>query len=853
MRVGSAGVGGAGLVLAGVLAAAPLYLSSVGAAGLQRQFDERCEGRIGLVLPPEAATRVGARLRTMDDALAGAPGLGVPIETVSTGGPVPVLDLPDGVASLVVLLHRAGATDDVEVVDGPDGDGVWVPDTWAEEAGVGPGDTVEVALGAGLVVEADNEDQGARVPLRVAATYRDLVGRRPPPAWCMESESLRTNARGDPPPPMLLLDDATFGGLAPAVVGSLVAYDRLPVERDGLGVDRAADLLARFELATDGALGVSGGDPFEAQGRSATDLPQVIERSDAITSLVRANVRPVEATAVLAGAALAAAAGLLSVRRRQRELRTRAVRGEGRWRLAGIVVAGEVGAAAAGAVVGAVGAGLAVRAFGPAPDLGATRGTLAASAVVGALVAVVAVGSAAAVTTGHLVDVRVARHRLRFLRFVPWEVAGVTLVLVTGRRLDDIGGAQLIGNEATNVDAWAMAFPMLTAVVGALVLTRPVVLVARRLRRPLGGSDPAAFLAVRRLARDPAAVAVVTAAVALAASTSLLGGALTASAERAIDAKARTSVGADVSVTLAGTDVAVPAEYAGRTTSTREIRGEAGATHVTVLGIDPATFADGAAMLDGDARAVARLAAADARWSRGDPIPAIVVGPLSQADVEVTGHDVLAVEAVDRPSRFPTSRTSRTLVVVAIGHTEALQATTVVLGRGDGDALAEGLAAAGLRVNGVQAVADVASRTSVAAVGWAYAALGALASVVLAVLVGIQLARRSAQGRDRQLAEVFTASMGLSRRRAFVAELIEQGLPVVLGLAVGLVLALVTASYAVADLDSARALPPRASLVVTPAAVLLAVAVSLSALAVVVVGGRRQARRARAAVVLRGG
>jgi hypothetical protein len=121
VRLGSAGVGGAGVVLAGVLVAAPLYLASVGAAGLQRQFDERCEGRIGLVLGPEPATRVGARLRGMEDELAGAMGLEAPIETTSSATPVPVLDLPPGVASVALLFHRGGATGDVEVRDGPSG------------------------------------------------------------------------------------------------------------------------------------------------------------------------------------------------------------------------------------------------------------------------------------------------------------------------------------------------------------------------------------------------------------------------------------------------------------------------------------------------------------------------------------------------------------------------------------------------------------------------------------------------------------------------------------------------------------------------------------------------------------
>jgi hypothetical protein len=193
--------------------------------------------------------------------------------------------------------------------------------------------------------------------------------------------------------------------------------------------------------------------------------------------------------------------------------------------------------------------------------------------------------------------------------------------------------------------------------------------------------------------------------------------------------------------------------------------------------------------------------------------------------------------------------------VVDLRSLEALDARTraFVLADLPFEALQSELADAGRRVTGGVSVDEVITGTSIAAVDWAYAGLRALGAIVVAVLLGVQLARSAAKLRQRQLAEVFTAAMGLGERRAVVAEAVEQGMPLALGVAAGLVVARLVASAAIADLDSARILPPRSALVTPWPTILVVLGVALVAFVVVVLGGRRQARRSRAAVVLRAG
>jgi hypothetical protein len=633
--------------------------------------------------------------------------------------------------------------------------------------------------------------------------------------------------------------------------------DVIGVRREGLTAGVASDLAEGFGVAADAAAQarLGGGGPVFGQVRATTELPAVVARANGIADLVRANLRPVQGAGVVAGLTLALAAGLLASRRRQIELTTRSVRGEGPVRLAARMAGSAVLPAAAGAVAGGVAAHLAVRWGGPSADLGPVAAEVGASAVLGAVLTVAGTTGAAATVVSRLADAR-PRHPLhRLLRVVPWEWAVVPVVVLASRRLDEVGGAQFVGNETTRVDALAMAFPMLAAMAGAVVLVRPVVLAARRLRRAVPGADPAVLLAARRLSHDPVSAAAVAGAVALAVATAVLGGVLTDSARSALEAKATTFVGSESAAGIAGSDRTLPASLQGRATVVHEVRGESGGQRVVVAGIDPDTFDDGAVLQDGDRQLVAALAGAGtgAAGSGGAAVPAIVVGPLPGDSVTFRGGDELEVDVVGRAATFPTSRSSSTLVVVDVAALDEARTRASVLANVPAAELQAELTSAGRRVTGVVSVDQVVSGTSVAAVDWAYAGLRALGAVVVAVLLGVQVARSASRVRQRRLAEIFTDAMGLSRRRAAVAEALEQGVPVGVGLAVGLLVAFVVASAAIADLDSARFLPPRSSVVTPWSTLLVVVAVALTALVAVVAAARRQARRARAAVVLRAG
>jgi hypothetical protein len=361
---------------------------------------------------------------------------------------------------------------------------------------------------------------------------------------------------------------------------------------------------------------------------------------------------------------------------------------------------------------------------------------------------------------------------------------------------------------------------------------------------------------MRRIALDPVAVAAVAGAVTLAVATASLGGALSESAQEALDAKARTFVGASSSAAVAGSDRSLPESLDGRATVLHEARATSEGRRVIVAGITPSTFADGTTLDGEQQRLVDELGARGVPEGEDEPVPAIVVGPLPGGAVTLDAGDAaLALDVIGRPDTFPTSRLSSTLVVVDLAALEAADARTRALVLSDVDAatLESALLDAGRRVTGTVSVDEVITGTSIAAVDWAYAGLRALGVVVVAVLLGVQLARSAAKLRQRQLGEVFTASMGLTERQAVAAEAVEQGAPLGLGVVVGLVVAWAVASIAIADLDSARILPPRSSLVTPWTTLLAVVAVAALAFVLVVVGGRRQARRSRAAVVLRAG
>jgi hypothetical protein len=312
VRRGTAAIAGAALVLAMVLIAGPVYVASVGSAAVQRQFDERCPGRIALSLPGSPGFDPDRMARAVEPVVAGVPTIQARTRMTFTAAPLRLEGIAAEVDDRFWLVHRPGALENVEVVDGPAGTGVWLPAAWAATAGLGPGDTITFP------------DLAGATTLLVAGTYRDLVSVTPPRAFCTMIDFVRPNPFGDAPPPLVFLDDVTFASLPRAVEVAMSVTDELPVRREGLTLPGADRLAATFAAAVDAhalqaALSAGPTTPRPNVPAATTDLPFVVRRAHGIVDLVQANVVPVRTAGGLAGAALALAAGALATRRRRDE------------------------------------------------------------------------------------------------------------------------------------------------------------------------------------------------------------------------------------------------------------------------------------------------------------------------------------------------------------------------------------------------------------------------------------------------------------------------------------------------------------------------------------------------------
>jgi hypothetical protein len=288
----------------------------------------------------------------------------------------------------------------------------------------------------------------------------------------------------------------------------------------------------------------------------------------------------------------------------------------------------------------------------------------------------------------------------------------------------------------------------------------------------------------------------------------------------------------------------------GRATLAGQIGVRAGSQNVDLLVVDPATFADGADLTAAQVGLLDDLVPTGA----GEPAAALVVGPLPEPVLRLANDRTLAITPVATPAVFPTLKRAATLVVVRRDAVPPeLGLAGLVLAHGDPEAVETALRADGRLVTGVTSPDEVVSAVSYSAVRWAYGTLQAFGGLVVVVLVGVELSVAAARAPLRRLAEVLTAAMGLGRRRALAAVVLEHGAPLAVGAGVGVAVARAVASIAVPHLDSARTIPPGAVALVPASAVVAVLAVGTAAVALAATTSRLTARRARPVEVLRGG
>ena len=861
-------------------AAAPLFLSSSQNAALHRQVAETCPWRVGARfatalemgrIPGDlGGGEIDAKgLFQRRDQLtrsARPAGLTPPVNTLIA--PVNAVPIDRPVRSPQItglnLIGQDTFADHLQVLDGPSGAGIWLPDVYAQQKGLRVGDRVRIT-GRGSAPFQSEDIPPIPYDLPVAAIYRDLRSLPDQPYWC----SVRDLYRGrpgqeftnDPILSTAMVDTATFLALGTSVQLTAAHSIEFEVADPHLTAPEAAvlaDQIGTLRTAVFGADGNLTNSDFDQRTTFASLLGRQVRRADLVRGGLLPPVVPITLAGVLVGLAVVAAAGVFWVQRRRQELTILAAHGVG---ARGIGLKGVTEALPA-LVVGAVGGWFAawalVRWTGPSPVLSADAvPTAVATGGAIAIAALLIVGAVAASRSRSLADQTPVSHAASWYRRVPWEVllilAAPAVWLTMAGTSTDEGRDGGVG-EVAHVPARLLVVPIL-AIAGAALLAGRVG--ARQLRR--GGlvrtpEKPSSLLAWRRIVRDATTTAVLAGATAVPIAMATYGASVTDSIRTTADGEARIVLGADVVAALRpGEPVPpLPPELASHTTEVLRIgRQSINRTSVDLLFVDPETFTRGAYW--DDRIDTASLTSAVNRLGT-DPVATVVASKLlarGDGTMEVLGQqipvDVVAVQPLPgEQAGYPLA-----LVDSRVFTSDLPVAERQLWIRGNPSVVRQQLADARLPLSRLTSIDDLRAGSVYEPVTFTFQYLIALSVFTgLIAVVGLLLYLESRTAVHRR-AYVLLRRLGLRAGAHRRALLIELGAPVLVGLVCGLGLAGGLAALLGSEFEVDHRVPPNAILVLPWAMVTV---VCLTAL-VIAVGAasfaHRRVRRANPSEVLR--
>jgi putative ABC transport system permease protein len=845
-------------------AAAPLFLSSARTATLHTQLDNTCAARAGFHVRSQVAFRDVVRNRSvtrLDPAAATAayerrraavtreitatPGMAAPTTTLFAatavdGGRRGGRDIGPLEGSQVWVVGRDGVTDRLTPLQGPDGTGVWIPRSLATTYGLGVGD--ELRFATFRPAPSNNgpptDPAATPAPVRVAAVYADVTTFGTDEYWCtlqglygyrmgkeLFDQTILSVIYTDVAT-MLRVGTASTLSSGNEYVDVPLADQRPTVPEAHVAAARVDDLRTRVlrEYPSDG--GWFRPDVITAVGRSA-------DRSELVYDTLRDTTAPATVAGVLIGLVVVAAAAVYWVQRREREVRVLAAHGVGPPALAGKAVLEAGGALVAGAVVALAVAGALVRAFGPSPVLSGEAWPFALLAAAGTLVAVLATTAVGvALRVRRMTDVSPGRRRLP-LRWLPWELLPAALAAVTWWMLGGGTSRSAVLGSVAHVPMRLVVVPVLgfLALVG-LGARLGAWWIGRSAGRPADRAPrrPGVYLALRRIARPVAASVLLGAVTAVPVAMTGFGATVTDSIRLTLDAKAAVILGSETVASLER-DVPVPPELAGRATPVLRLsRVLVGGFETDVLGIDPATFADGAfwsAQLPGPSLD-ALVAGLSTDRGAGVAYGAL---PAGTHDVHVFGERQFTVDV--RTTRLlPGSQGSYPVLLVprdALGPATRWSVPELWV-RGDPATAAAAMARADVPVRAVARVADNYGDSLYEPVTYTFRyliALNLFAGLVVAAGLLLYVEARTPVYRRGY---VILRRLGLRRRAHAVALVLETALPMGAGLLFGLLLAAVATAATRSELDLVPGSPP-GPLIAVPTGVLLTILAVVAAVA----------------------
>lgn len=769
-----------------------------------------------------------------------------PEAIVASGLPAPyrVVEVKDNVSSIVTdsggtpvkVLYRDGAETRVSVLSRVSGDGLLIPESTAGSLGVSAGDRVQIG----------------DVSFLVAGVYRDLfTDDTVRPYWCSYTGLFLNAASGTAPPPLVLATTADVVELA-GEQDQPYGMNRSwvsPIDTAHLTLTEATRIIEQRERA----FGRSGIDN-DSGGQGDTGLlPSMVERTALVADGLRGPVIPIAVGGSLLALLLVAAAGSYWADRRAGEVRLLSSRGVGPAALGGKAVLELALPAAAGTALGWMLARVLIAWLGPNPDLDAAApGQAARTAAAGLVAALVLLGVVAGVRARGMAE-QANRRRRSWAAVLPWELLLLAAAAVSYLRLRQ-AGAVIVTDSVAQVNLLLITFPLLLLAGSAILCTRLLTGLLPLLRQHSVRFAPALYLAIRRVSGARLVSAVLLVAVSLPIAVLGYSATLTGTSRTTLEAKARVVVGSDLALITTAQPPRTAATDAVGTFVHRYPRGTADGHDVTILAVDPATFARWA-FWDNSFADLPLPQLLDQLGATPDgEVAAIAMGlPAGPATVQL-GTREIGLQVLHTAQTLPGRRLPDPILLVdatSLGEVDrsAGRFTEIWSTRSETDVRAAlPQDARIIRALDRDTVFSVANFLSVS---WSFDYLQALAALIGAVSLGGLALYLQTRQRSRVAAYALARRMGLSarsHRRSLLAELGSLlGLAFALGTMLGWLAVLIV--YRQVELDPTR--PPGPLLRLPIDTMLAAAAATIAVTGLAALYAQRAADGADMAQVLR--